>query len=48
MSGRVLRAGAATERIELTLHPYEATLVVLSDQPVEPVTAEAAPSAECR
>ena len=36
MSGRVLRTGAATERIELTLHPYEATVVVLSDEPVDP------------
>jgi len=34
MSGRVLGTGAATERIELTLHPYEATVVVFSDQPV--------------
>jgi hypothetical protein len=41
MSGRVLRAGAAKERIELTLHPYEATVVVLSDEPVDQVSAEA-------
>jgi hypothetical protein len=43
VSGRVLRAGAATERIELTLHPYEATVVVLSDEPVDQVAAEAPP-----
>ena len=43
MSGRVLRAGAATEGIELTLHPYEATVVVLSDEPVEQVSAGTAP-----
>jgi hypothetical protein len=30
ISGRVLRAGAATQGIELTLHPYEATVIVLS------------------
>jgi hypothetical protein len=40
-SGRVLRAGATSERIELTLHPYEATVIVLSDQPVTPISAEA-------
>jgi hypothetical protein len=32
---------AATERIELTLHPYEATVVVLSDEPVTMVSADA-------
>ena len=31
LSGRVLRAGEAKEGIELTLHPYEATVLVLSD-----------------
>jgi hypothetical protein len=41
MSGRIIRAGAATERIELTLHPYEATVVVLSDEPVTMVSADA-------
>ena len=30
MSGRVLRAGTAAEGIELTLHPYQATVIVLS------------------
>ncbi len=43
MSGRVLRTGAATDRIELTLHPYEATVVVLSDEPVEQVSADPVP-----
>jgi hypothetical protein len=33
MSGRVLRAGEATEPIELTLHPYEATVLVFRDAP---------------
>jgi hypothetical protein len=41
MSGRVLRAGASTEGIELTLQPYEATVVVLSDEPVEQAAADA-------
>jgi hypothetical protein len=41
MSGRVARAGAAGEAIELTLHPYEATVVVLSDEPVEQAGADA-------
>jgi len=31
LSGRVLRAGAMSEVIELTLHPYEATVIVLSE-----------------
>jgi hypothetical protein len=43
MSGRVLRAGAATEGIELTLHPYEATVVILTDEPVKQVWADAPP-----
>ena len=42
-SGRVLRTGGATDRIELTLQPYEATLVVLSDEPVERVSADPVP-----
>src|SRR5215211_7614202 len=42
-SGRVLGTGAATERIELTLHPYEATVVVFSDQPITRVSADPAP-----
>ena len=41
MSGRVLRAGAAAESIELSLHPYEATVVVLSDEPITMVSADA-------
>jgi hypothetical protein len=40
LSGRVLRAGAATERLELTLQPYEATVVVLTDEPVEPIAVD--------
>jgi hypothetical protein len=40
MSGRVSRAGATAEGIELTLQPYEATVVVLIDEPVEPVAAD--------
>ena len=31
MSGRAVRAGAAREVIELTLHPYEATVIILSE-----------------
>jgi hypothetical protein len=37
----VLRTGAASERIELTLHPYEATVIVLSDEPPKKISAEA-------
>jgi hypothetical protein len=40
-SGRVLRAGPATERIGVTLHPYEATVLVLHDYPVKQVSAHA-------
>jgi hypothetical protein len=40
-SGHVLRSGTASESIELTLHPYEATVIVLSDQPVTQISAEA-------
>jgi hypothetical protein len=43
VSGRVLGTGAATERIELTLHPYEATVVVFSDQPITRVSADPVP-----
>ena len=31
LSGRVLRTGAMSDVIELALHPYEATVIVLSD-----------------
>jgi hypothetical protein len=41
MSGQVLRAGASAEGIELMLHPYEATVVVLSDEPVRQASADA-------
>jgi hypothetical protein len=41
MSGRVLSAGAAGEAIGLTLHPYEATVIVLSDEPAKPGSAAA-------
>ena len=37
MSGRVLRTGAATAGIELALQPYEATVIVLSDEPADQV-----------
>ena len=40
MSGHVLRSGTAPESIELTLHPYEATVIVWSDQPVTQISAE--------
>jgi hypothetical protein len=40
MSGHVLRSGTASESIELTLHPYEATVIILSDQPVTQIPAE--------
>lgn len=33
-SGRVVRAGATAEGIELTLQPYQATVIVLSDEAV--------------
>jgi alpha-L-rhamnosidase len=41
MSGQVVGGGAATGGIELTLQPYEATVLVLSDGPVEPDVADA-------
>jgi hypothetical protein len=40
LSGRVLQAGAVNEGIELTLHPYEATVVLLSDGPIKEVSAD--------
>ena len=40
MSGHVLRSGTASERIELTLHPYEATVIIWSDRPVTQIPAE--------
>jgi hypothetical protein len=40
VSGRVVRAGPTTKGIELTLRPYEATVVVLSDKPVERTDAK--------
>ena len=39
-SGHVLRSGTASESIELTLHPYEATVIILSDQPVTQIPVE--------
>ncbi len=42
MSGRVLRTGAATAGIELALHPYEATVIVLSDERADQVSPDAA------
>ena len=41
MSGRVLGTGAATAGIELALHPYEATVIVLSDERADPVSPDA-------
>ena len=43
VSGHVVRAGATTEGIELTLHPYEATVVILTDVPVERISRQAGP-----
>ena len=40
LSGRVLQAGAVNEGIELTLHPYEATVVVLTDEPIKKPSAD--------
>jgi alpha-L-rhamnosidase len=40
MSGQVLRSGTASESIELTLHPYEATVIVWSEHPVTQIPAE--------
>ena len=40
MSGHVLRSGTASESIELTLHPYEATVIIFSDRPVTQIPAE--------
>ena len=41
ISGRVLRTGAATAGIELALHPYEATVIVLSDELADEVSPNA-------
>jgi hypothetical protein len=43
MTGQVFRAGAASEGIELTLHPYEASVIVLIDEPVMQTSAEGRP-----
>ena len=40
LSGRPIGTGAATETIELTLHPYEATVVVCSDEQVKQISAD--------
>lgn len=40
MPGRMVGAGPAGAGIDLTLQPYEATVVVLSDEPVEQVPAK--------
>jgi alpha-L-rhamnosidase len=39
-SGHVLRSGTASESIELPLHPYEATVIILSDEPVTQIPVE--------
>ena len=41
LSGRVLQAGALNEGMELTLHPYEATVIMLSDEPIKNVSIDA-------
>ncbi|MFL6044330.1 MAG: glycosyl hydrolase [Propionibacteriaceae bacterium] len=41
MSGHVLGAGAVGEGIDLTLHPYEATVLGLTDGPVKTVSRDA-------
>jgi hypothetical protein len=41
LSGRVLQAGALNEGMELTLHPYEATVIILSDEPIKSVSIDA-------
>ena len=38
VSGRVVRAGPTTAGIALVLHPYEATVVVVTGEPVEPIS----------
>jgi len=43
MSGQVMRAGAVADGIALTVHPYEATVVVLSNEPVNQISAETRP-----
>ncbi|HJV15375.1 MAG TPA: hypothetical protein VJ625_15905, partial [Propionibacteriaceae bacterium] len=48
MTGRTLRAGAATDGIELTLHPYHSTVLVLTDEPANGMSAEARPSTGSR
>ena len=40
LSGRVLHAGATTEEMELTLHPYQATVLVFGDGPDASIRAE--------
>jgi len=42
-SGRVVQAGAAAEGIELRLQPYQATVIVLGDEPVKQVSADPRP-----
>jgi len=39
-SGHVHSSGTTSESIELTLHPYEATVIILSDQPVTQIPIE--------
>jgi hypothetical protein len=41
LAGRVLKTGAMRKGIDLTLHPYEATVVVLTDQPIKNVSDNA-------
>jgi hypothetical protein len=46
LSGRVLQAGAWREGIELTLDPYEATVIMLSDRPVKQVSGDVGPEGD--
>jgi hypothetical protein len=41
--GKVLRTGAVGDGIELTLHPYDAAVVILTDESVKHVSAEFRP-----
>ena len=44
MTGQVVRSGVTTGGIELTLAPYEATVIVLGDDR----PAESGPESRCR
>jgi len=46
LSGQLLRAGAISASLQLTLHPYEATVIALTDQPVGQASTDANMRAE--